>query len=216
MKRAFLLLLPAILLVFLAASGCNDESLPNFTRVKVFPDCGVVPLDVEGLAIASGGNEGGDPTGGNNNLEIRWDFGDGTGGQTSIAYHTFTEAGDYTVTVTATDPDGNKATALYPVVVQPDSLTIEAGSNFPEGAVATTDTVLFTLRARSCDIDPDTESDYVKMTYRWLIDGHEFTGREPMYQFTTAGNETVRLAVTYPELAVTRKDSLLFTVTEAP
>ena len=65
MKRAFLLLLPAILLVFLAVAGCKDESLPSFTRILVYPDCGVVPLQVEGRAMASGGNESGDPTGGN-------------------------------------------------------------------------------------------------------------------------------------------------------
>src|SRR5210317_1318757 len=97
MKRALLLLLPASLLVFLAISGCNDESLPRFTRVRVYPACGIMPLQVEGLAIASGGNESGSPTGGNNNLEITWDFGDGTTGQTSLAYHTFTEARDYDV-----------------------------------------------------------------------------------------------------------------------
>lgn len=216
MKRAFLLLLPAVLLVMLGVAGCNDESLPTFTRVKVFPDCGVAPLEVEGLAIASGGNESGDPTGGNNNLEIRWDFGDGATSETSITYHTFSQAGDYTVTVTATDPDGGKATSRYAVTVLPDTLNITASSNFPDGAVATTDTVHFSLRARSCDIDPDSEGDYVKMTYRWLIGDQVFTGPSPMYRFTTAGNETVRLAVTYPELAVTRHDSLLFTVTEAP
>ena len=213
MKRALLLLLPALLLVFLVIAGCDDESKPSFTRVKVFPACGVVPLQVEGLAIASGGNESGDPTGGNNNLEIQWNFGDGSTSQTSIAYHTFTEANTYSVVVTGTDPDGNKATASFPITVLADTLIITPLSNFPDGAVTTADIVQFDLRATACDIDPDIPGDYVKMTYHWSIDGHEFFGQQPRYQFTVPGDYDVTLAVTYPELAVVRHSTLAFTVT---
>lgn len=213
MKRALLLLLPASLLVIMAISGCNDDSLPAFTRVKVNPNCGVVPLQVEGIAIASGGNETGSPTGGNNNLEINWSFGDGGTGSTSLAYHTFTEPGEYSVVVTGTDNDGNKTSATYPVTVLADTLNISAFSNFPTGAVATTDTVQFGLWADACDIDPDVEGDYVKMSYRWLIDGSIFNGRQPQYQFTNPGDYSVYLAVTFPALSVTRHDTLEFTVT---
>ena len=213
MKRALLLLLPASLLVFLALAGCDDESKPAFTRVRVYPDCGVTPLLVDCLAIVSGGNESGDPTGGNNNLEIKWDFDDGTTSQTSITYHTYTTPGDYLVTITATDPDGNRATATYPVRVFPDTLLVEASSDFADGAVTTADTVHFTMRASSCDIDPDVEDDYVKMNFRWLMDGHEFNGRTPSYQFPAPGDYDVFLSVFYPELAVVRRDTLQFTVT---
>jgi hypothetical protein len=214
MKRAFLLLLPATLLFVLAMSGCNDESEPEFTRVRVYPECGVAPLQVEGLAIVSGGNESGDPTGGNNNLEIRWSFGDGGTSQTSIAYHTYTEPDDYVVTVTATDPDGKTAEATYPVTVLADSLVIQALSNFPDGAVTTADTVHFDVWASACDINPDVEGDYVKMTYRWLIEDNEYLGRQPEYQFSAAGDYDVQLAVTYPELAVVRRATLSFTVSD--
>ena len=213
MKRAFLLLLPAALLIFLAIAGCNDESKPSFTRVRVFPNCGVMPLQVEGLAIASGGNESGDPTGGNNNLEIDWDFGDGSTSQTSIAYHTFIEAGDYEVVVTATDPDGEKATATYGVTVLADTLDISASSDFPDGNVTTADIVHFGLRAAACDINPDVPGDYVKMSYRWVIDGTVVAVQTPSYQFLIPGSYDVYLAATYPALAVTRRDTLSFTVT---
>lgn len=213
MKRAFLLLLPAVLLVFLGIAGCNDSSLPTFTRVRVYPSCGVVPLQVEGLAIASGGDESGSPTGGNNNLEISWNFGDGTTSQTSIAYHTFNEPGEYTVVVSATDPEGNVAASSYPVTVLADSLNIVAFSNFTDGMAAVTDTILFSLLAEACDIDPLVEGDYVKMEYLWTMEDQTFTGRNPMYQFSTPGEYQVFLAVTYPTLAVTRHDTLDFTVT---
>lgn len=213
MKRALLLLLPVSLLVALAISGCNDESKPAFTRVRVYPDCGVAPLQVEGLAIVSGGNETGNPTGGNNNLEIKWEFGDGGSSQTSIAYHTYSDADDYVVTVTATDPDGNKATATYPVTVLADSLLIQATSDYPEGAVTTADTVNFDLWARSCEIDPEVESDYVRMNFRWNIEGTVINTRQVAYQFLNPGSYDVILAVDYPALSVTRKDTLSFTVT---
>ena len=94
MKRAFLLLVMALLLLAVA-TGCNDdESKPAFTRLRVSPDCGVIPLDVEGYAVLSGGDESGDPMGGNNSLEIDWDFGDGGTGSTTIAYHRYTEANE--------------------------------------------------------------------------------------------------------------------------
>ncbi len=85
MKRACMLLFPALMILAVVV-GCVDESKPTFTRVRVTPQCGVVPMDVEGYAILSGGNETGDPLGGNNNLEVKWAFGDGGTGNTSISY----------------------------------------------------------------------------------------------------------------------------------
>jgi hypothetical protein len=214
MKRAFLLLLPAVLLVFLAVAGCNDESNPTFTRIRVFPDCGVAPLQVEGLAIASGGNESGDPTGGNNNLEISWDFGDDHGtGETSIVYYTYTNPGEYQVVVTATDPDGKVATTSYPVTVLPDSLNIAPFTNFPDNAVTTADSVRFDLRAWACDIDPDVDGDYVKMTFKWNIGESQFTSRNPIFRFDVADTTyEATVAVTYPALAVVRHASLMISV----
>ena len=75
MKRALILLTPAVLLLALV-TGCNDDdvSLPTFTRLRVTEDCGVVPMAVEGYAVLSGGNESGDPMGGNNNRRVLGQF----------------------------------------------------------------------------------------------------------------------------------------------
>ena len=215
MKRLFLLLLPAaVLLVILAMAGCDDESKPEFTRVTIFPECGVVPLAVECYATTSGGNETGDPTGSSNNLEMTWDFRDGGTGQTSINYHTFQEPGTYEVLVTAKDPDGNTATALFPVTVLADTLNIEVSSNFPEGAATTADTVRFDVRAEACDIDPDAAGDYVKLNFRWTMDGNTFLGQNPEYSFAAPGEYMVELAASYASLAVVRKDTLTLTITD--
>ncbi|MGD9546966.1 MAG: PKD domain-containing protein [Candidatus Krumholzibacteriia bacterium] len=184
MKRACLILLPAAVLACAGLTGCNDESKPAFTRINVTPGCGVVPLLVEGYAVVSGGDESGSPTGGNNNLDITWSFGDGHTANTSIAYNRYTDPGDYLVTVRAEDPSGNTTTITYPVRALADSLVIEGYSNFPDGIVTTADTVRFDCLAASCDIDPDSYvpddpataideemfGDYVKLTFEWDMD----------------------------------------------
>lgn len=217
MKRACMLLVPALIILAVVA-GCDDESKPTFTRVSVTPQCGVVPMDVEGYAILSGGNETGDPLGGNNNLEVQWNFGDGGTGGTSIAYHKYLVADDYTVTVMGKDPDGNTTTATFEVTVLPDSLVMEAGSNFPDGACTTADTVRFNMLAESCDIDyPTVLGDSVKLQFTWTMGDRDDTVYNvvaPEFQFTTAGVYDVEVAVFYPAWAVERRQTLTFNVTD--
>ncbi len=234
MKRLCLIVIPVALLIFALVSGCNDKTDPAFTRIIVSPACGVVPLQVDAYAIVSGGNETGNATGGNNNLEISWNFGDGHTSRTSIAYNDYLIPGDYTVVATAKDPDGKTASTSMPVKVLADSLVIEASSDFPGGEVTTADTVTFDLRAESCDINPDEPGDYVKMAYRWdMGTGYMDTGdpddpeddvwveyvyptRNPRFRFFEPGQYDVSVTVTYPAWAVTRRDTLHFNVTAAP
>lgn len=224
MKRALLLLMPAVLLLAIVA-GCDedDASHPSFTRLRVTPACGVAPLEVEGYAILSGGNESGDPMGANNNLDIKWSFGDGGTGSTTLAYHNYAQPGDYTVTVTGTDPDGNTTTASYPVVVSPDSLVINVGSDFPDGNVTCVDTVRFNMAAESCDIDfPAVLGDSVKMQFTWDmgdmggVDNSTYNVVAPEFRFFDAGVYDVEVAVFYPAWAVERRQTLTFTVASAP
>ncbi|MCB1183856.1 PKD domain-containing protein [bacterium] len=203
MKRACLLLLPALLLLALAA-GCNDESKPVFTRVRVTPACGVAPLQVEAYGVVSGGNETGDPAGANNLLDMTWKFGDGGTGSTTVAYHRYDVPGEYTVTVTATDQDGNTASAQVPVVVMADSLVITATSSVPDGNVTVGQPITFALTAMSCDIDfPTVPGDSVKMAYRWEMGDAAatvFSGAGPTFSYGVAGEYDVTVAVTNPDL----------------
>lgn len=218
MKRACILWVPA-LLILAVASGCNDdESKPNFTRLRVTPECGVAPMDVEGYAVVSGGNESGDPMGANNNLDIQWAFGDGGTGSTTLAYYRYFTPGEYTVTVVGTDPDGNSATSSVPVLVLPDSLVIQAGSNFPDGNVTTADTVRFDLSAFSCDIDfPAVPGDAVKMEFLWSMGDDlttEYTLPDPEFLYDTPGTYDATVSVFYPAWAVYRNTTLTFNVTD--
>ncbi len=217
MRRAFLLLLPAVLLVLLAFAGCDDESKPKFSRIEATPSCGVAPLPVEFRAVSTGGNETGDPTGGNNNLEITWNFGDGGTSNTSVTYHTFQDAGVYNVVATAEDPDGERASIAYEIVVKADSMTVEASSNFPDGAVTVNDTISFDLMADACDINPDMDDDYRNLVFDWHMNdgsGNVFQSRQPRYNFTAAGSYDVTVNVSFTGLAITRRDTLHFEVTD--
>ncbi len=217
MKRALLLLVPALLL--LALADCSqDESKPTFTRLRVTPSCGVAPMAVEGYAILSGGNETGDPLGANNNLEIKWDFGDGGTGNTTIAYHTYKTHGIWPIIVTGTDPDGNTAVARDTVFVFPDSLVMQAGSDFPDGNVTTADTVRFDIMASSCGIDyPTVLGDSVKLEFHWVMgdaDTTQYTVTAPEFRFDTPGQYEVKVSVFYPAWAVLRQQTLNFNVTD--
>ena len=217
MKRACMLIIPALMILAVVAGCVDDESKPTFTRVRVTPQCGVVPMDVEGYAILSGGNETGDPLGANNNLEIKWTFGDGGTGNTTIAYHKYLEEGTWEIEVVGSDPDGNTTTATFEVTVLPDSLVMKAGSNFPDGNVTTADTVRFDIDLESCDIDyPQALGDSVKVQFLWEmgdLDDTAYTVATPEFRFTTAGVYDVEVSVFYPAWAVHRKQTLTFNVT---
>lgn len=219
MKRVSIRLAICLASVLLAlfGAGCKENSKPRITRINVSPACGVMPVEVVATAYASGGDESGDPLGGNNNLEMNWAFGDGGVGSTSVAYHTYDEAGTYNVVATAVDPAGESASATVSVVVLPDSLVVEPSTDFPSGTVTTADIVHFAAAVTTCDVDfPAVPGDAVKLTFRWEMNdagNHVYTGPTPSFRFTTAGEYDIDLTVTYAAWAVTRHKTIHLTVT---
>jgi len=219
----------AVLSLALLAAGCKEDSKPRITRMNVTPACGVVPVTVVATAYASGGDESGSPLGGNNNLEMAWQFGEGGTGATSVAYHTYTVAGEYDVLVTATDPAGETASATFPIVVLPDSLVVEVATNFPGNNPTTDDVVRFDATVYTCGVDyPTVPGDAVKLAFRWRMNdtaGRVFTearpGRQttpegdPGVRFTEPGVYDVEVSVTYPAWAVTRHRTIQLTVSPA-
>ncbi|MBK7671442.1 MAG: PKD domain-containing protein [bacterium] len=218
MKRVSKLLsicLATLALAFLA-TGCKEDNKPRITRMNVSPACGVAPVEVIATAYVSGGDETGDPLGGNNGLDMTWNYGDGGTGSTSVSYHTYNTPGEYTVVVTATDPGGEAASASVPVTVLADSLVVVASTNFPDGTLTTDDIVQFDASVVSCDVDfPVVPGDAVKLAFRWEMNdatNQVFTGSSPDFKFVTAGEYDVELSVTYPAWAVTRHQTIHLSV----
>jgi hypothetical protein len=231
MKRVltFTAICLAALALILPVGGCKEDSKPIITRMNVTPACGVAPVSVVATAYASGGDESGSPLGGNNNLEMAWQFGDGGTGATSVTYHTYTTPGEYDVLVTATDPAGEIASATVPVVVLPDSLVVEVATNFPSGTLTTDDVVRFDATVYTCGVDyPTVPGDAVKLAFRWEMNdaanrvfedaqpGNQLTPEgDPGVRFTVAGEYDIDLTVTYPAWAVTRHRTLHLVVEDA-
>ena len=111
MRRIVGILVPVVLVIGLLPGCSEDDAKPQITRLYASEGCGVAPLRVEFRGDASAGAPLDDPTGSNNWLSFTWNFGDGTvlSDATSVAYHEYQEPGTYTVTLTAEDNDGEKA-----------------------------------------------------------------------------------------------------------
>ncbi len=214
------------LLLALLAAGCKEDNKPRITRMDVNPACGVAPLEVIATAYVSGGDETGDPLGGNNGLDMNWNYGDGGTGSTSVSYHTYNAPGEYNVVVTAADPAGETASSTMPIVVLPDSLTVEVATNFPNNNPTTDDVVRFDVTVYTCGVDyPNVAGDAVKLAFRWTMNddsGRVFTEArpgnwvtpegDPGVRFATPGVYDIELAVTYPSWAVTRHRTIRLTV----
>jgi hypothetical protein len=219
MKRVSKLLsicLATLALAFLA-TGCKEDNKPRITRMNVSPACGVAPVEVIATAYVSGGDETGDPLGGNNGLDMTWNYGDGGTGSTSVVLpHVQHARRIHRVVVTATDPGGEAASASVPVTVLADSLVVVASTNFPDGTLTTDDIVQFDASVVSCDVDfPVVPGDAVKLAFRWEMNdatNRVFTGSSPDFKFVTAGEYDVELSVTYPAWAVTRHQTIHLSV----
>jgi PKD repeat protein len=74
---------------------------------SVGPSAGATPFDFHGVAVATGMP----------NATILWTFGDGSNSTGPAANHTFLAPGNYTVSVTATDPLGDRLVRTHGVVV---------------------------------------------------------------------------------------------------
>jgi PKD domain len=133
--------------------GCDeDENLvPVLTRVQANAECGVAPMIVQFLAIASGGDQLDDPTGGNSFLNYDWNFDDGTTGTGSITSHTFDEPGDYDVVISVTDNDDDRVTLTLPIEVRADSLVV---TTTPDTSVVASLAYFDTPTPRASNGDP--------------------------------------------------------------
>ncbi|NIN33952.1 MAG: PKD domain-containing protein, partial [Gammaproteobacteria bacterium] len=127
-----------------------------------------------------------DPDG--NIINYLWDFGDGSNTTGEVASHSYTDDGNYTVTLTVTDDDGaaDSATSLKTVLNRSPVATFTESSE----TVYTSETITFNA---SNSYDPDG----TVVGYFWNFgDGTNATGETASHSYTDDGNYTITLTVT--------------------
>jgi PKD repeat protein len=118
-------------------------------------------------------------------VEWSWDFGDGGTSTAQNPSHTYGAAGDYPVTLTATDNEGATSTATQTVSVSASNQAPTA--SFTRSATALT--VDFT--------DTSTDSDGTVVEWSWDFgDGGTSTLQNPSHTYAADGSYSVTLTVT--------------------
>ncbi len=159
--------------------GTNHPPLIDF---RASPRSGAWPLAVTFT------NRSSDPDG--DAMVFSWDFGDGTRTVAESPIHTYTRAGKFLVTLTATDARG--ASAAQP---KQETITVTANrapyADFRAEPRRGAAPLTVTFQNRSAD--PDGEA----VTSRWSFgDGTATTQTNPTHTYTHAGTFVVTLTVT--------------------
>jgi PKD repeat protein len=114
-----------------------------------------------------------------------WNFGDGTTSSTRSPSHTYTAAGQYTVTLTATNAGGSSTSAPTTIVVNSPPPTLRAGFTATRSA---TDPLTVDFADASTGGTPTSWS--------WTFgDGGTSTAQNPSHTYAAAGTYTVTLTV---------------------
>ncbi len=167
------------------AGGSNTASYPAYVTVAPppapsasftgTPTSGTAPLLVSFTDTSTGG-----PTG------WTWNFGDGTASTEQHPAHTFTTAGTYTVTLTATNATaGDTLHRTGYVVVSPPAPPTASFTGTPTSGVGP-------LNVGFADTSTGTPT-----TWAWSFgDGATSTERDPSHTYAAAGTYSVALTVT--------------------
>jgi MYXO-CTERM domain-containing protein len=150
---------------------------------------------------------------GNDPITYRWDFGDGTPAVSAVdltdVEHTYAEDGDYTLTLTVTDPDGMAQATLTVTVnnAPPVILDFVAPTTANEGQSISTIAIASDPAGRN---DP--------LTYSWSFgDGADpVSGRSANHTYTNEGSYIITLTVTDDEGASTAQTQEIIVGNVAP
>jgi len=170
------------------------------------PNTGQAPLTVSLSATPSGGRA---PYG------YSWNFGDGTAlGTAQNPTHVYANAGTYTPSVTVTDANGARATAIAPAVAAtPTVLTVSVSASPTAGDAP--QAVTFSAAA---------SGGTAPVAYAWTFgDGSTGTGATPSHSYTAAGSYVATVTATDAgsqkvtgQVAITVSPALTLTVGASP
>ena len=124
-----------------------------------------------------------------------WDFGDGAASAEPDPVHTYAApGGEFSVTLTVTDDDGDAGTAAKLVIVESGPVIVEPGNTAPAADFTVSCTNL-TCRFTDLSTDPDA-SDSV-LSHVWDFgDGRQSADQNPIHTYASPGRRTVVLTVT--------------------
>jgi PKD repeat protein len=156
----------------------------------VDPRAGEAPLSVHFEARAT--DPDGDP------LSYEWDFGtaddDSDKATTSHAHFTYTNAGDYTATLTISDGRGGELRREFPISVGGEAPVVNAGASTTSGPAPLNVTFMGSA----------TDAQGGPLTYEWDFgvpgtDADTASGNRVQYTYTEPGSYTATLTVTDPD-----------------
>ena len=191
MKR-FISLLSVVSLLALGACTDGNDDMNNVYDSVITPDfsfsdgeivAGTTPVTFTNLTTVEGTTI----------ADYFWHFGfSGEGNWSEEAQPdpvVYSQAGEYTVTLTAWGADGNRATVKKTVTVLADNVLPTADFSYTPMMVNIGDVVTFT--------DKSSDSDGEIVSREWTFpDGSTSTAESPSYTFTEAGMFRVTLTVT--------------------
>jgi PKD repeat protein len=173
-------------LLFTALFGCALFNSPPIASFAVTPNTGSTPLVVQVNASASMDPEG-------DSLTFTWDFGDGSFGAGTTAAHTYSVTGQYVITLTVTDSQGQQSSTVQTIWVIEATELPEASFTASPSSGGTPLTVAFNAAASS-----DTNGSI--KSYQWTYgDGSTGSGVSVIHSYIAQGTYTATLTVTDDE-----------------
>jgi len=182
-KKIFSTTIISLILVACGGGSSDDENKSPNAVFTATPDTGVIPLTINFDASTSS-----DPDGSITNFS--WDFGDNSSDTGKIKSHTYTIAGQYTVTLTVTDNSG--ATSIATKLIN-----ATAGVNNTPKASFSTDRVSGEAPV-SINFDASNSSDIDGnvVSFIWDFgDGQSADGKQVQHSYSTPGTYIAKLTV---------------------
>ncbi|AKB30971.1 cell surface protein [Methanosarcina siciliae HI350] len=164
----------------------TPEPVPPVADFSSSVDSGEAPLEITFTDKSTGS-----PT------AWRWDLGDGNTSTEQNPVHTYTSAGNYTVTLTASNADGESSKKGTITVLQSVEQVVADFTSSADSGEAPLE-VTFT--------DKSTGS---PTAWRWdLGDGNTSTEQNPVHTYTSAGNYTVTLTASNADGESSKKGTI--------
>jgi len=172
MKKVYLLLFSITILAIISSCGDDEDVPPAPDPVAAFNQSTVFAEPGETVTFTNTSMNG---------ETFAWDFGDGGTSNLESPGYNWTQAGSYTITLTAINADGKESTASSTILIAAKiNVSFDRDRQIAEPGIEVTFT------------NTSTEGD----TYLWEFgDGNTSDMENPVYTYTTAGDYTVTLTI---------------------